>query len=135
MFRRASLSNEGDRQALLANLVALELPAGNVIDGRTRLAMTCDGTVSGFATAIPHTDSALELEDLFVDPAHRRRGIARALLADLAASAHRAGITHIEVTANPHAEGFYREVGFVTVGHAATEFGSGARMRLELSGK
>jgi GNAT superfamily N-acetyltransferase len=97
--------------------------------------MTSDGTVVGFATGIPHTDSALELEDLFVDPGHRRQGIARTLLADLAASAHRDGITHIEVTANPHADGFYREAGFVAVGHAGTEFGSGARMRLEIPGQ
>jgi GNAT superfamily N-acetyltransferase len=135
VFRRASLSNEGDREVLLANRTALELPDGNVIEGRTRLATSSDGTVVGFATGVPHTDSALELDDLFVDPAHRRRGIARALLGDLAASARRDGITHIEVTANPHADRFYREVGFVVVGHADTEFGPAVRMRLAISAK
>jgi GNAT superfamily N-acetyltransferase len=135
VFRRASLSNDGDRAILLANPTALELPDGNVIEGRTRVAMSSDGTVVGFATGVRQTDSALELEDLFVDPAHRRRGIARALLADLAASARRDGITHIEVTANPHADRFYRDVGFAAVGHADTEFGTGARMRLEISAK
>jgi GNAT superfamily N-acetyltransferase len=133
VFRRASLSNDGDREVLLANPVELELPGGIVIEGRTRLAMSSDGTVVGFATGVPHTDSTLELDDLFVDPGHRRRGIARALLGDLAASARRDGITHIEVTANPHADRFYREVGFVVIGHADTEFGSGARMRLAIS--
>ncbi len=105
-----------------------------MIEGRTRLATSSDGAVVGFATGVPHTDSALELEldDLFVDPGHRRRGIARALVADLAASARRNGITHIEVTAIPHADHFYREVGFVVIGHADTEFASGARMRLEI---
>ncbi|MGO9900012.1 MAG: GNAT family N-acetyltransferase [Solirubrobacteraceae bacterium] len=131
VFRRASLSNEGDREALLANPAALELSDGNVIEGKTRIAMSSDGTVVGFATGIPHVDSALELEDLFVDPGHRRQGISRTLLADLAASALNDGITHIEVTANPHAEDFYREVGFVAVGHAGTEFGAGTRMRLD----
>ncbi len=97
--------------------------------------MISDGTVVGFAAGIPHTDSALELDDLFVDPGHRRQGTARTLLADVAASAYRDGITHIEVTANPHADRLYREVGFVAVGHAGTEFGSGVRMRLEISGK
>ncbi len=132
VFRRASLSNDGDRDVLLANPDALELPDGNVIAGRTRLAMTSDRTVVGFATGIPHTDSMLELEDLFVDPDHRRRGIARALMADLAASSRHQGLTHIAVTANPHAHLFYREVGFVAVGHAQTEFGSGARMLLKI---
>jgi predicted GNAT family acetyltransferase len=120
---------------LLANPDALELPDGNVIDGRTRLALTSDGTGVGFATGIPYTDSGLELEDLFVDPDYRRRGIARALMVDLAAAVRRNGLTHIAVTANPHADLFYREVGFVAVGHAQTEFGSGARMLLEISGE
>jgi GNAT superfamily N-acetyltransferase len=135
VFRRASLSNDGDRDVLLVNPHALELPDGDVIEGRTRLAMTSDGTVVGFATGIPHTASVLELEDLFVDPDYQRRGIARALMADLAAAVCHNGITHIAVTANPHADLFYREVGFVAVGHAQTEFGSGARMLLEISGE
>ena len=135
VFRRASLSNDGDREVLLTNPAALELTDRNVIEGRTRLATSSDGMVVGFATGVPHTETALELDDLFVDPGHRRRGIARALLADLVASARRNGITHIEVTANPHAHHFYREVGFVVIGHAETEFGSGPRMRLEISAK
>jgi GNAT superfamily N-acetyltransferase len=130
VFRRASLSNDGDRKLLLAHPDALTLPAGNVIAGWTRLAMISNGPVVGFATGIPHSDSMLELEDLFVDDDHRRRGIARALVADLAAVARNDGITRIAVTANPHADSFYRAVGFVAVGHAHTELGSGARMLL-----
>jgi hypothetical protein len=38
VFRRASLSNDGDREVLLTNPAALELPDRNVIEGRTRLA-------------------------------------------------------------------------------------------------
>ena len=56
-------------------------------------------------------------------------------MADLAVAARHDGITHIAVTANPHADLFYREVGFVVVGHVQTEFGSGARMLLEISGE
>ncbi len=97
--------------------------------------MTCDRTVVGFATAIPHTDSMLELEDLFVDPGYKRQGIARALVTDLVALARHDGITHIAVTANPHADPFYRDVGFVAVGHVQTEFGAGARMLLAVSGE
>jgi len=37
------------------------------------------------------------------------------------------------VTANPHALGFYRTVGFVDCGVAETEFGAAPRMVLALS--
>ena len=72
----------------------------------------------------------LELEDLFVDPDWMRRGIGRTLLADQVALAESQGIARIEVTANPHADAFYRSVGFVHVGETETQFGPAARMEL-----
>jgi ribosomal protein S18 acetylase RimI-like enzyme len=57
---------------------------------------TLDGVVVGFATAgfvydAERAADALMLLDLYVDPAARRRGIARALMASLAAEAQRHG--------------------------------------------
>jgi ribosomal protein S18 acetylase RimI-like enzyme len=40
------------------------------------------------------------------------------------------GVSRLEVTANSHALGFYREVGFVDIGTAETEFGAARRMAL-----
>ena len=80
IYRRASLSNDGDRPFLLAHPEALVFDDALVHDGRTRLA-TEDGTVVGFATT-RLVDGAVELDDLFVDPDHMRRGIARRLVAD-----------------------------------------------------
>jgi GNAT superfamily N-acetyltransferase len=134
LFRRSSLSNEGDREALVANPEALELPDSGVVQGRTRVAVAADGTIVGFATG-RREGAVLELEDLFVDPDWMRRGIARRLVGALVTSAAREGIARIEVTANPHADAFYRSVGFVRVGAIETQFGPGARMQLVVPNK
>ena len=52
IYRRASLSNEGDRMTLLANPDALEFPGLGGDDRRTRVA-TADGRIAGFATSVP----------------------------------------------------------------------------------
>jgi GNAT superfamily N-acetyltransferase len=132
IFRRASLGNAGDRAALLANPDALVLNAASVTEQRTRVAVV-DGTAAGFATLLRVGD-AFELEDLFVDPDFMRRGIALALMRDAAAIARAAGVSRIEVTANPHALAFYERAGFVNAGTTETRFGPAARMRLATDG-
>jgi hypothetical protein len=37
------------------------------------------------------------------------------------------------VTANPHADGFYRDAGFVFLDHCETQFGPAVRMQLTIS--
>jgi GNAT superfamily N-acetyltransferase len=126
IFRAASLANEGDRTALLAHPEVLEFPGDAVVEGRVRVAV--DGAVVGFATFSPRAD-AWALDDLFVDPAHMRRGVATALIRHLQ---DEADVPWIEVTANPHATAFYRSVGFVDDGVAETQFGPAPRMRLSV---
>jgi ribosomal protein S18 acetylase RimI-like enzyme len=133
IFRSASLSNDGDREVLLAHPEALVLADGLVARGRTRVATSGDGTVVGFASTRPTGPGVLELDDLFVDPGARRLGTARQLIGRIVAEAAAEGIVRIEVTANPHAMGFYEAVGFVGAGQADTEFGSGLRMHLEVA--
>lgn len=101
-----------------------------VAERRTRVAVAADGTILGFATARRLANGMLELEDLFVDPDWMRQGIGRLLVQDVVALASREGIDRVEVTANPHADAFYRSVGFVYVGETDTEFGPAARMEL-----
>src|ERR1700734_3526926 len=84
VFRRASLSNAGDRDNLLAHPEYLTLGPEGLAEGRTHVAEQ-DGSVVGFATwAETGTAGTAELEDLFVDPACRRRGIAAALVSRIA---------------------------------------------------
>ena len=124
VFRRASLTIEDDR-----NLIAAH-PEWLVWDDAmlpfARVAVV-DGRIVGFASARP-IDDFLELEDLFTDPDWMRQGVASILIEDIA----RRGV-RVEVTANPHAIGFYESVGFVASGFANTEGGPAPRMRLDIS--
>jgi hypothetical protein len=72
VYRRASLSNTGDRENLLAHPEYLILGPEGLAEGRTHVAEE-DGSVAGFATWA-EAAGTIELEDLFVDPAYMRRG-------------------------------------------------------------
>jgi GNAT superfamily N-acetyltransferase len=101
-----------------------------VRDGRTRVAIS-DGRIVGFATA-DATETATELEDLFVDPECMRRGVGTALVEDIVATARVRGFRRLVVSANDHAHAFYVGAGFVDAGTASTRFGPAPRMRRDL---
>ena len=122
IYRRSSLLNEGDREALLARPEILVWNGAGLEAGQTRVAVDENGRLLGFATAVPD-GAEVELDDLFVDPDRMRQGVGRALVEDLLATARRAGASSIRVIANEHAAAFYRAAGFVPAGTAATEFG------------
>jgi GNAT superfamily N-acetyltransferase len=130
VYRRASLSNPGDRDNLLAHPEFLILGPGGLAEGRTYVAEE-DGLVVGFATWA-QADAAIELEDLFVDPGWRRRGIATALVSRIVDVLRARGVRTLEVTANPHAQGFYSAAGFIDYGLAETSFGLASRKRLTI---
>lgn len=127
VYRSASLSNAGDRDNLLAHPEYLVLGPEGLAEGRTYVAE--EGSLVGFATWL-EAGGVFELEDLFVDPGWRRRGIAAALVSHIAQVLRARGVQHLEVTANPHAMGFYRAAGFVGCGVAGTVFGAAPRMVL-----
>ena len=132
IYREASLTNAGDREALLAHPEALT-PSLDLAGGRTRVATDADGTVLGFATTRRTGPGVLELDDLFVDPTAMRQGVARHLIRRLVTEAAREDVARIDVTANPHAFAFYEAVGFVAGSRADTEFGAGRRMHLDVA--
>jgi GNAT superfamily N-acetyltransferase len=120
IFRGAGLTNEGDRAWILAHPGQVALDEGPILAGRSRVAVV-EGRAVGFATLVGN-----ELEDLFVDPDWMRRGIATALVRDVAANVDR-----IDVTANTHAQAFYEAAGFVHDGTVDTPGGSAYRMHLD----
>ena len=130
VYRRASLSNAGDRDNLLAHPEYLILGPEGLAEGRMYVAEE-DGSVVGFATWA-EAGSAIELEDLFVDPDWRRRGIASALVSRIVDVLRARGVQCLEVTANPHAQGFYSAAGFIDCGVADTAFGTAPRKRLAI---
>ena len=131
LFRRSSLGNADDAAVLLAHPEALVLPDTEVLAGRTRVVVDTDGTILGFAT-VAGTGPVRELDDLFVEPDHQRRGLGATLVADAVDRARRSGAGRLEVTANPHASRFYVAVGFEPDGEVGTELGTGIRMHLDL---
>src|SRR4051794_6625120 len=76
---RASLANEGDRDALLAHPDAIEVPVEQIAGGRV-FASEWAGTIVGFAAIEPREDGNSELDAMFVEPRMQRRGIGRALV-------------------------------------------------------
>jgi len=126
--RRASLVWEEDREALLANPDAIELPLEQITDGRTIVAENV-GELLGFAVVLRRDDGDAELDGLFVDPTQWRHGIGRKLLEQAERIATCDGAASLWVTANTRALGFYGACGFVTVGEVATRFRPAPRMR------
>jgi ribosomal protein S18 acetylase RimI-like enzyme len=131
IFRDASLSNEGDRDDLLAHPEVLDLEPTEHLEERTRVAVA-DGLVVGFVT-VEDGGSSGEVVDLFVDPAWMRRGIGGDLLRHEAEGAWSRGVVRLEVTANEHARSVYERAGFRAHGEEQTRFGPAVRMHLDLS--
>jgi GNAT superfamily N-acetyltransferase len=129
--RRSSDIWEAYREQLAANPDAIDLPQTFVESGWVRVALASDQVPIGFSVVIPGDGAIHELDGLFVEPAHMRQGVGRALVEDAASRALAAGATYLEVTAGP-ASGFYERVAFTVVASAETRFGPAARMRREL---
>jgi len=93
-----------------------------------------DRTIAGFAI-MRYGDEVAHLNLLAVDPAHRRRGIARRLLTWLEESALTAGtfIIGLELRAqNREAQDFYRALGYCEVGRVPGYYqGVEAAIRME----
>jgi GNAT superfamily N-acetyltransferase len=128
VFRRSSWSNVDDRPLLTVHPEFLELSPLPIREGRTRVAEV-GGRIVGF-TSVTRAADVVELEDLFVDPDFMRRGIAQALIADVADRARAAGAQRVEVDGNDHAHAFYRSAGFVAGERVTLEHGSATRMTL-----
>jgi GNAT superfamily N-acetyltransferase len=131
LLRRASLSNPGDRDALLANPDAMALPIEQIAAGCVFVA-ECDGSVAGFAAVLPRVDGHADLDGLFVEPRLWGRGLGRRLIEHVADAARLRGSRLLHVVGNPHAEGFYAACGFHATGTVATRFGVGVTMRRPL---
>jgi GNAT superfamily N-acetyltransferase len=86
----------------------------------------------GFTVILSPVARIAEVDGLSVKPGHWGRGIGRALMADAVAIACAEEALALEVTANPHAEGFYTKCGFIRTGHAVTRYGPDLRMRYAL---
>jgi N-acetylglutamate synthase-like GNAT family acetyltransferase len=126
--RRASLTNVGDRDALVAHPDAIELPLEQIAAGAV-FVLEQNDAIAGFAALLPRTDGGTELDALFVEPTMRRAGIGRSLVEHCSGVARSQGSTFLHVVGNPHAKDFYITCGFKLTGTAETRFGPGLLMR------
>jgi GNAT superfamily N-acetyltransferase len=129
--RRASLSNPGDRDVLLAHPDAIELPVEQITSGCVFVAER-EGVVAGFAAVVPRSDGGAELDALFVEPHLWKHGIGRRLVEHVTEVARMRAATFVHVIGNPHAQGFYVSCGFCVTGTIETRFGLGLTMRRAL---
>lgn len=128
---RASLTNEGDRAALLAHPDAIVLPDEQIAAGQVVVA-EAHGTILGFAAILPRADTQTELDGLFVEPEAMGCGIGRRLVEACAELARSRGSRCLHVIANPHAAAFYERCGFEPVGTAETRFGPAMTLKKRL---
>jgi GNAT superfamily N-acetyltransferase len=125
--RRASLSNPGDREAILAHPDAIAVPIDQIEQGCVFVAER-DGGVVGFAAVVPRPDGGAELDALFVEPHLWKQGIGQQLVDRVAEVARLRAATFLHVVGNPHARGFYLSCGFRVTGTVETRFGVGLDM-------
>jgi ribosomal protein S18 acetylase RimI-like enzyme len=125
---RASLTNAGDRDALLAHPDAIELPIDQIATGAVFVSER-NGAIVGFAALLPRLDGDVELDALFVDPDFRRCGVGRSLVDHCVQIVRAQGSAALCVIGNPHAYEFYSACGFNFMGTIKTRFGSGLLMR------
>jgi N-acetylglutamate synthase-like GNAT family acetyltransferase len=128
---RASLNNPGDRDALLANPDAIELPLDQITAGGVFVAER-DGVIVGFAAVLLRADGQPELDGLFVEPTMWKRGVGRSLVEHCGEFARAQGAAALHVVGNPHAKDFYSACGFEAVGEYQTRFGVGLAMQKKL---
>ena len=128
---RASLTNDGDRKALLANPDAIRIPLEQLAAGRVFVA-ELNGETLGFSAIEPRVDGQTELDALFDEPQIRRHGVGRLMVEYCAEVARKQGSTALHVIGNPHVEDVYLACGFEQTGTLQTRFGIGLQMRKAL---
>jgi N-acetylglutamate synthase-like GNAT family acetyltransferase len=129
---RASLNNPGDREALLANPDAIELPLDQIMSSGVFVGER-DGKVVGFAAVLSRADGQFELDGLFVEPTIWKSGIGRSLVDHCCEFCRSKGAVILHVIGNPHARDFYLACGFEIVGENRTRFGVGLLMQKMIS--
>ena len=125
---RASLANEGDRDALLAHPDAIQCRLNKSLEAECSFRSGRARSL-GLQRLSQRQDGDSELDGLFVEPRMQRHGIGKALVEHCAEVVRKQGSTAIHVVGNPHATEFYSACGFEVIGTTETRFGPGILMR------
>ncbi len=79
------------------------------------------GAIQGFYILAHDAGTVWDVEQFFVEPGLVRQGVGRALMDHLKTKAAALGATGLRVESDPHAEPFYRLMGFEPVGQVASD--------------
>ena len=94
--------------------------------GNEAFAVVVNGSFTGFH-ALRQTPEAWYLEHLWILPEQIGHGFGRRLFMHAAARAAERGAGCLTIEADPHAEGFYRQMGAVRIGTATSTIDGGTR--------
>lgn len=89
-----------------------------------------DAEVLGFYALVKVSPTAMELDALFVDPAHLGRGLGTELLTHARAACTAAGMERLVIQADPNATDFYRRAGAEQIGERPSDSIPGRRLPL-----
>ena len=78
------------------------------------------GRIAGFY-AVSGEHASRELEHMWVDPKRIGTGVGRLLFAHLVRHLRRHGVARLMIASDPHAEGFYRQLGARRIGTVAAK--------------
>ena len=116
---QASAESQGEPGALCVTAADLLREGFGEAPRFHALLADADGTIVGLALYVFHFSTwtsinGIHLEDLYVDPAWRSRGVARALMVELAVIARRTGCRRLRwfvLRSNDRARRFYESIG------------------------
>jgi N-acetylglutamate synthase-like GNAT family acetyltransferase len=113
---------------------ALTIAPDFIADNEVYVAVV-DGELAG-CCALVVSDSLAELEHMWIDPQRMGSGVGRALFEHTTQRAKQRGLTELELSADPHAEGFYERMGARRIGEIQADMEGQARvlprMKVEL---
>ncbi|MGO1003666.1 GNAT family N-acetyltransferase [Lysobacter sp. CA196] len=124
VMRRASLSVETGEvlRRLMEEPEHIDIDDRLLASGQVVLAESA-GIPIAFASYLVE-DGHAELDGMFVDPDHWRRGLGRSIFDAVKLELANRGVRSLRVVAGPAAVDFYRALGFTIVGERTTPLGS-----------
>lgn len=124
VMRLASLAVESGKvlRELLEHPELLQLDTSLLSCGQVVLAES-DGIPIGFASFALTSSIEAELDGMFVDPRHWRRGVGRMIFEAVERELSDRRIRRVRVVAGASAVAFYRSVGFSIIGEEKTALG------------
>jgi GNAT superfamily N-acetyltransferase len=116
----------------VAQVAVVDPPLLPIEDGGVLVAVLGEDIV-GFAVVLSRDNGDAELDGLFVEPDHWRKGIGARLVRAAERLAVESGVAALHLSANPNARAFYIACGFSELGEVPTQFGVGVVMSKALA--